>query len=196
MDDKLLIDNMRKIRKKFRFTAVEQALFYELLEILKSDKSEIIFCSNWDMINRLNIAESSLYAARKKLIQAGIISYHSGRSTRSIGQYSFIRNTTSDTTSDTFGALPDKGLQKNSSKSKRTSNAFIPPTFDEVKAYCLERNSCIDPQHFIDHYQANGWMIGKNKMKDWKAAVRTWEQRRKNENKSDNSKPKDYSKEF
>jgi hypothetical protein len=52
---------------------------------------------------------------------------------------------------------------------------FTPPTLEEVAAYCKERNNNIDPQHFIDYYTSNGWQVGKNKMKDWKAAVRTWE---------------------
>lgn len=52
---------------------------------------------------------------------------------------------------------------------------FIPPTVEEVKAYCLERKNNVDAEHFIDYYTANGWLVGKNKMKDWKAAVRTWE---------------------
>ena len=54
---------------------------------------------------------------------------------------------------------------------------FAPPSFDEVKAYCDERQNKVNPQSFIDFYEAKGWMVGKNKMKDWKAAVRTWEQR-------------------
>ena len=54
---------------------------------------------------------------------------------------------------------------------------FIPPTVDEVMEYCQERGNAIDPQRFVDHYTSNGWMVGKNKMKDWKAAVRTWEQK-------------------
>ena len=53
---------------------------------------------------------------------------------------------------------------------------FIPPTVEEVGAYCTERGNNVDPQAFIDFYESKGWMIGKNKMKDWKAAVRTWEQ--------------------
>lgn len=57
------------------------------------------------------------------------------------------------------------------SKAKR----FTPPTLEEVTAYCTERGNNVDPQHFIDHYTANGWLVGKNKMKDWKSAVRTWE---------------------
>lgn len=49
------------------------------------------------------------------------------------------------------------------------------PTLDEVKAYCNERNNRVDPERFMDYYTANGWKVGKNPMKDWKAAVRTWE---------------------
>ena len=49
------------------------------------------------------------------------------------------------------------------------------PTLEEVKAYCSERGNKVDPERFIDYYTANGWKVGKNPMKDWKAAVRTWE---------------------
>lgn len=51
----------------------------------------------------------------------------------------------------------------------------IPPTLEEVSAYCEERHNNIDPQVFIDFYESKGWMVGKNKMKDWKACIRTWE---------------------
>lgn len=62
-------------------------------------------------------------------------------------------------------------------KRKGDSSRFAPPTLDDVAAYCTERGNGIDPQRFIDYYQSNGWKVGKNPMKDWKAAVRTWEQR-------------------
>lgn len=52
---------------------------------------------------------------------------------------------------------------------------FTPPTLAEVTAYYRERQNAVDPQRFIDYYTANGWKVGKNSMKDWKAAVRTWE---------------------
>ncbi len=49
---------------------------------------------------------------------------------------------------------------------------------EEVKAYCQQRQNGIDPQHFVDHYTANGWKVGgRTPMRDWQAAVRTWEQR-------------------
>ena len=56
-----------------------------------------------------------------------------------------------------------------------SSNRFIPPTVDMVRDYCFERNNSVDPEEFVDFYTSKGWLIGKNKMKDWKAAVRTWE---------------------
>ena len=52
---------------------------------------------------------------------------------------------------------------------------FAPPTLEEVRAYCRERNNRVDAQRFIDYYTSNGWRVGRNPMKDWKAAVRTWE---------------------
>lgn len=55
------------------------------------------------------------------------------------------------------------------------ASRFQPPTVEEVRAYCIERKNSVDANRFVDFYTANGWMVGKNKMKDWKAAVRTWE---------------------
>ena len=59
-------------------------------------------------------------------------------------------------------------------KEKRI-NKFIAPTPDDVILYCQERKNNVDAQKFFDFYESKGWMVGKNKMKDWKAAVRTWE---------------------
>ena len=70
-------------------------------------------------------------------------------------------------------------------KDSKKSTAFIKPSVEEVRAYCQERNNGIDPERFVDFYEMKGWMIGKNKMKDWKAAVRTWEKRREGEQPND-----------
>lgn len=58
-------------------------------------------------------------------------------------------------------------------KAKRKN--FSVPKLEEVKDYCLERKNNVDAESFINHYESKGWMIGKNKMKCWKSAVRTWE---------------------
>ena len=62
---------------------------------------------------------------------------------------------------------------------EREKKRFVPPSLDEVTAYCTERHNTVDPEGFIDFYTSNGWKVGKNPMKDWKAAVRSWEQRDK-----------------
>jgi hypothetical protein len=56
-----------------------------------------------------------------------------------------------------------------------TQKRFFIPSILEISTYCQERKNEINAEQFYDHYQSNGWMVGKNKMKDWKAAVRTWE---------------------
>ena len=70
-------------------------------------------------------------------------------------------------------------IQSNTIQSEsNTIGRFTPPSVEQVTEYCKERNNNVDPQSFVDFYTAKGWMVGKNKMRDWKAAVRTWEQNR------------------
>ena len=56
---------------------------------------------------------------------------------------------------------------------------FTIPTISEVEVYCLERKNNIEAESFINFYDSKGWMVGKNKMKDWRACIRTWEMREK-----------------
>ena len=71
----------------------------------------------------------------------------------------------------------DNDFKKENIKRKSTTQAkaFVKPTVEEVKAYCVERKNNVNPDKFIDFYESKGWLIGKNPMKDWKACVRTWE---------------------
>ena len=79
--------------------------------------------------------------------------------------------------------LPQDRIGKDSiGKVSIKERRFIKPTVDEVRAYCLERGNNIDPESFIDFYESKGWKIGKEQMKDWKAAIRTWERRKNNVN--------------
>lgn len=70
----------------------------------------------------------------------------------------------------------DKPFNKNP-----LNKRFIAPSVEEVAAYCKERGNSVNPNHFVDHYEANGWMRGKSKIKCWKACVRTWEKNNKSE---------------
>ena len=67
----------------------------------------------------------------------------------------------------------DKEIEKER-EDKKASSRFIPPTLEEVSAFIAENGYRVDAGRFIDYYTANGWMAGKTKMKDWKAAVRNW----------------------
>lgn len=74
--------------------------------------------------------------------------------------------------------------EKRSNAGKKGMNArwgknFVRPTLEEVRAYCSERNNGIDAESFINFYESKGWKVGKNSMKNWKAAIRTWENRDK-----------------
>lgn len=76
-----------------------------------------------------------------------------------------------------------------SKSDKPTRTRFVPPSLEEVQAYCKERNKGVNAEKWYNHYSAVGWKVGKNPMKDWKAAVRTWEQ-----NEYSSSKPPDAAK--
>lgn len=88
---------------------------------------------------------------------------------------------------DTVYSIQDYGIDPTDTdndldtddKPAKKSTAFVPPTVEEVRAYCRERKNNIDADSFVNFYQSKGWMVGKSKMKDWQACVRTWE---KNEN--------------
>lgn len=79
---------------------------------------------------------------------------------------------------------PQKDTNNNVNNDNNVNNTtnkgrFTPPTVEEVREYCQERKNSISPESFVNYYTSKGWMIGKNKMKDWKAAVRSWESREK-----------------
>lgn len=65
----------------------------------------------------------------------------------------------------------DSSAKSTTTKRKR----FEKPTLSEIEQYCIERNNNVNAEQFYDYYESNGWKVGKNSMKDWKAAVRTWE---------------------
>lgn len=69
----------------------------------------------------------------------------------------------------------EKEIHSSAKSTTTKRKRFEKPTLSEIKEYCIERNNNVDAQHFYDHYESNGWKVGKNSMKNWQAAVRTWE---------------------
>lgn len=85
------------------------------------------------------------------------------------------------------------GKEKEQADKPPRARRFTPPTVEEVTEYCRERGNGISPDAFIDYYTARDWTLGKGqKMKDWKAAVRTWENRRKETERAKQPAPDDY----
>lgn len=57
------------------------------------------------------------------------------------------------------------------------SSHFQKPSLDDIRAYCISRGNNVDPEQFLNFYESKGWMVGKTPMRDWRAAIRTWEKR-------------------
>lgn len=73
------------------------------------------------------------------------------------------------------GVLKNKMLEENIPANNSKRKRFVKPTLSQITQYCLERNNNVNAEQFYDYYESNGWKVGKNAMKDWKACVRTWE---------------------
>lgn len=94
---------------------------------------------------------------------------------------------------DNSQATGEQQQYKKNNKEKREKgnnhSLFIKPTVDDIEAYCDEKGIYgFNAQKFIDYYESNGWMVGRNKMKDWKATIRTWIH---NEHERQNAKPRE-----
>lgn len=126
---------------------------------------------NWTKSDKLKIALlKEIKQVKNKDFKKYLMEKLNGIDTVSI-PYQYGMDTTvtvTDTVTNTNTITNNKG-EKN--------KGFTPPTLEEVKNYCKERNNGVNADNFIDFYSSKGWFIGKNKMKDWKAAVRTWEKR-------------------
>jgi|LGOV01.1.fsa_nt_gb hypothetical protein len=94
-------------------------------------------------------------------------------------QHNPLKAKKADSVSDSVSER-DKDSNKKDKKNKQ--KRFVQPTIEELNNYCLERKNNVDAIRFNDHYESNGWKVGKNKMKDWKAAIRTWEKNSYNTN--------------
>ena len=83
-------------------------------------------------------------------------------------------------------------MREKDKSSPEKRKIFVPPTLEEVREYCQFRRNAVNPEQFMARYESNGWMVGRNKMKDWKAAVRYWEQKMYEDRKTLSQK-RDYS---
>lgn len=74
-------------------------------------------------------------------------------------------------------SVSDSVSDKDIKEKEKKKTHFVKPTLEEVRSYCQERHNSVNPEAFVDFYESKGWKVGNQAMKDWKAAVRTWETR-------------------
>ena len=173
-------------RKQTPLTANELALYFTLCEY-----DNELGWMDWFTLPNTTLQGLSglgsrqiLHRARGELARKGYIKYREGVG-RQAGRYLIVKfdtqqGTQVDTQQDTQQGTQVRPLNKLNqtklnSKEKDSKKKFTPPTVEEVRAYCLERKNSVDAEKFVNYYSSNGWMVGRNRMKDWKASVRTWE---------------------
>lgn len=138
--------------------------------------------SNTKTVNFLNLLENDGMIEQKKDTKKTVLTIvkYSDYQT-SISTKKTLKRHESDTLTTRERTNNNDNNVNNDNKSN--SSRFTPPTLEEIRTYCLERKNTVDASKWFDFYSSKGWMVGSNKMKDWKSAVRTWEKR-------DNEKPK------
>lgn len=174
-------------------SANAQLLFHTLLAINNKCVWEEWFSrTNVSLSGRMGISEKAFIRARNELKQLGLIDFVSSKKRGTCTKYCILYNTNDSTKevqrkykgstkevqrADINRYKTETEIKKDISDdiSKKTRTIFRLPTVEEVKDYCQQRGNQVDAEYFVDFYQSKNWMVGKNKMKDWKACVRTWE---------------------
>lgn len=171
-------------------SAGAQLLYYTLLGINnRCAWNEWFSRTNVSLSGKMGVSEKVLIRARNELKTLGLIDFVTSRKRGTCTKYTILYRTKDSTkevqkqykSSTKEVQTPDINRYKTKTKKEKdisddiSKKNFIPPTVEEVREYCKSRNNFVDPERFVDFYSAKGWMVGKNKMKDWKAAVRTWE---------------------
>lgn len=159
-----------------------------------TSKGRECYISNEYIAEFLGVKDRTARAALSNLIEKGYV-----RMTRFDGRRRFVESTLAikeggrvakncQAERQNRSTQSGKNLPHTNNKDLNTNTDLNPlskerplvmkkPSLEEVRAYCFERNNTVSPEAFIDFYESNGWKVGKNPMKDWRAAVRTWEQR-------------------
>lgn len=171
-------------------SAGAQLLYYTLLGINnRCAWNEWFSRTNVSLSGKMGVSEKVLIRARNELKTLGLIDFITSRKRGTCTKYTILYRTKDSTkevqkhykSSTKEVQTPDINRYKTKTKKEKdisddiSKKNFTPPTVEEVREYCQSRNNFVDPERFVDFYAAKGWMVGKNKMKDWKAAVRTWE---------------------
>ena len=138
----------------------------------------VIVIKHWRMANALRKDRYTPTAFQEELKQLGL---------KENGSYTMLGNQLATNwqpngnQTATQVRLDKNSIDKSNKEEDTQRKRFVKPTLEEVRDYCNERHNIVNPEHFMDYYESNGWRVGKNPMKDWKATMRSWESREKKE---------------
>lgn len=169
-------------------SALDKVIYAEIDSL---DCEDGCFASNAYIASFCQCSESKVSKSVKKLIDHGYIERDGFDGRKRILRSCLAKNASlpSKKCYPASEKMPTINIDSNKDIKKDRYMRFTPPTVEEVSAYCEERNNGINPERFIDFYESKGWMVGRNRMKDWKAAIRTWEQRDNRPQKKQDYKP-------
>ena len=168
------------VRKHFQLSCNEYCVLDTIMR-MQNNESNWCYMSRETMAKDLDLSKQSILNIINKLIDLGLLTRNV--STKHLRVTALFMEHLNDykkftdgketlqIESKNFTETGKKTLPNNNTNNK---NTFIRPKPEQVTEYAKELGFVLDGNHFVDHYEARGWLIGKNPMKDWKAAVRTW----------------------
>lgn len=140
-----------------------------------SNKNTLVSIVNWGVyqdIGALNVKQMSNKCKTDVKQMSTNKNEKNEKNEKKIYKESVYNNIYNNTRANTECPQRDKGVPKST---EGMGKVFVPPSVEQVREYCRERGNNIDPERFVSYYETSGWMRGKNKVKDWRALVRTWE---------------------
>lgn len=196
-------------------SSTSQLLWYKLMCLTnRSNWSEWIQVDNQRLKAMIQVSRDDMFIKiRNELIQAGLVEYQKGKKgcpskyhlvsfTCIYGGNNVGENEVQNVEEIVGESVTIYKLNKDKTNKKKDTNVskekpasaannrFVPPTLEEVQAYCQERGNKVDAEQFVDFYTTKNWILGKNKMQNWKACVRTWERNEQNKVPAKQSKKK------
>ena len=182
-DDFILV--RRFMSTELGIQSKNEMLLYALIYSY-SDGGSAFYGSTEYLAKRLGSSKSRIIKVLNDMVSKGlIIKKTSSRYNFYVTNFNYVCNTDEPTVSvqhptrcqiDTESSvIPTPNNINNNINDTISIKRFVKPNVEEIESYCKERNNSVDAQQFFDYYESKGWKVGKSPMKDWKAAVRTWE---------------------
>ena len=181
-DDDGFVNSPRKIMKFVGATNDDMNILIARKFVIAFDNGVVVI-KHWRIHNYI---QSDRYKETNYKEQKALLTLDENKAYKMAMDTPCIQNVSSLETQVRLGK--DSIGKDNSIGAKRSR--FTPPTTEEIQAYCTEKHYNVNPEHFIDYYESNGWKVGRNSMKDWKAAVRNWARRDKE------NQPKGYNSDY